>query len=73
MKAGCSSELDDHLKDKPKTGLALGLAEAPASHDRILEHGARGVDRGHSSRSMRSISSRLGGAKSAAKSSAMGR
>ena len=54
-------------------GQFLNPALAPVSHDRILEHGTRGVDRGHSSRSMRSISSRLGGAKSAAKSSAMGR
>tara|TARA_B100000989_G_C19490414_1_gene449498 strand:+ start:411 stop:536 length:126 start_codon:yes stop_codon:yes gene_type:complete len=38
VKAGRSSELDDHLTDKPKTGLALGLTEAAASHDRILEH-----------------------------------
>lgn len=36
MKAGRSSELDDHLTDKPKTGLALGLTEAAASHDRVL-------------------------------------
>ena len=47
--------------DNPRPDLALGPAEAAAGHDRILEHGARGVDGGHSSRSILSISSCVGG------------
>ena len=58
--SGLLVEVGFHFMGKFKTGVALGLVEAPARHDRILEYGGLGVDRSHSSRSMRSISSMLG-------------